>query len=505
MKRPITSISVALVSLGLVISTSGWISPVVSAPRTGSSAGSSGLSYGFAWGHTLNVNADSSPIYVKKVALGRHIVRNVVYVLTGNNPLDCDSNPQNFVKVSTLYAFDAVTGRRLWRQSTSGRSRCTTSSPVARGTWVYSPGLDGFVHRYDTATGKEYRRKGWPVRYTLNPFYEKQSAALQISGPYLYVTTGGFAGDLGHYEGHVVTISLNSGRIRIWNSLCSNITVLLSPNPSSPVYCHESGSAIWGRGEAVADPVNGDVYVSTGNGLWDGKTNWGDSLLKLSPDGSKLLDSFTPRNQAFLNANDQDLGSTGPAMLPPVRANGKTYHLLVQGGKGPAGTNIKGPRALFLVNRDDMSGKHGPGNLGGSLQVISSPGGKKVLTAPAVWTDPKGRVLVIYANAQDITGYVVVTSGRGAPKLKVQWDVHAATPQLGNFTTPVIAGNTLYVAHNGEVDAYAPQTGSVLWSSKSLAPLGQISPTLHWEYPAVAGGMVFMTDEAAHIYAYRKK
>jgi outer membrane protein assembly factor BamB len=122
-----------------------------------------------------------------------------------------------------------------------------------------------------------------------------------------------------------------------------------------------------------------------------------------------------------------------------------------------------------------------------------------------VWTDPNGRVLVIYANSQDITAYMVVTSGPGAPRLTVQWDVHAAAPQVGNFTTPVIARNILYVAHNGEVDAYNPTAGKLLWSSKSVAPLGQISSKLHWEYPAAAGGMLFMTDEAAHVYAYRKK
>ncbi len=504
MKRT-TIIAVAIIAVGLAYSAGPWSKPAASAQRVVSPARASGESYTFAWGHSLNVNADSAPVFVKSVAFGRHVVRNMVYVLTGNNTTDCDFHPQNFVKVSTLYAFDAQTGRRLWTRSTSGPSRCTTAVPVAYRSWIYSPGLDGFVHKYNTATGKEFRGKGWPVRYTLNAFYEKESAALQVSGRYLYVTTGGFAGDLGHYEGHTVTINLNSGRVHIWNSLCSNITKLLSPNPTSPLYCQESGSAMWGRGEAVTDPVNGDVYVSTGNGLWDGKTNWGDSLLKLSPDGSKLLDSFTPNNQAFLNAMDQDVGSTGPAILPPVRANGRTYHLMVQGGKGPAGLNIKGPRVLYLIDRDDMSGKHGPGNLGGSLQTIDSPGQKKVLTAPAVWTDPTGRIMVIYANAQDITAYRVVTSSAAAPRLKVQWDVHAATPQAGNFTTPVIARNTLYVAHNGEVDAYAPETGSLLWSSKSLAPLGQLSPTLHWEYPAVAGGMLFMTDEGAHVYAYRKK
>ena len=493
-----------IVMLGMLCAGGTVLGPGAAAQNLQSGVQSPSVSYSFAWSRPLNVNADSAPVFVKNVAFGHGKYASVVYVLAGNNVLDCDSHPQNFVKASTLSAFNAGTGRLLWRQSTKGPSRCTTAVPAVKGTWVYSPGLDGFVHKYNAATGKQYVGGGWPVRYTLNPFYEKESAALQISGAYLYVTTGGFAGDLGHYEGHLVTINLNTGHVNIWNSLCSNIHVLLSPNPASPLYCKQSDSALWGRGEAVVDPVNHDVYVSSGNGFWDGKTNWGDSVLKLSPDGSRLLDSFTPANEAFLNANDQDVGSTGPAILPPVRANGKTYHLMVQGGKGPAGLSISGPRVLYLINRDNMSGKHARGNLGGSLQTIDSPGQRKVLTAPAVWKDPAGHVLVIYANAQDITAYEVVTSGPRAPQLAVKWDVHSRTSTAVNFTTPVISRGTLYVARNGEIDAYQPDTGTELWSSKNLSPVGQISPTLHWEYPTVTGNMLFMTDESAKVYAYKR-
>jgi hypothetical protein len=143
-----------------------------------------------------------------------------------------------------------------------------TSAPAVSGTWVYSAGMDGAVHKYSALTGTEIVGNGWPLTFSNNPRVEKVSANLVVVGSYLYVATSGFVGDGGHYEGHVVTAN--------------------------------------------------NVFFATGNGPWNGQTNWGDSVLKLSPDGSQLLDSYTPNNQAYLNAHDQDVGSTGPAILPSV-------------------------------------------------------------------------------------------------------------------------------------------------------------------------------------------
>lgn len=458
------------------------------------------LTYALAWKASLDGNADSSPVVLRSVRFPNGARRAVVYALTGNNTLNCSPIPADFAKTSTLYAFDATSGKPLWHQSTIGPSRCTTASPAAAGNWVYGPGFDGKVHKYDAAGGTEYRRGGWPIPYTLMPFTEKVSASLVISGRYLYVTTGGFAGDLGHYQGHLVTIDLKSGHVNIFNSLCSSLHVLLRPTPGASTYCPDRDSAMWGRGEAAIDPVNKDVYVVTGNGRWNGTTDWGDSLLRLSPDGSHLLDSFTPANQAFLDENDQDLGSTGPAMLPPVEVGGMTYHLAVQGGKGPAVPALSAPRALYLLNRDQLSGKPGPGHLGGQLQTINAPGKRKVLTAPAVWTDPQRQVWVFYANQGDITAYGLDSSGPSAPRLTVKWDIHRAN---ANFTTPILSHGVLYIAQNGAVVAYDPASGKTLWSSAGPGSGGTIG-NLHWEYPTASGQLLFMTDETAHLYAYRQ-
>ena len=116
-----------------------------------------------------------------------------------------------------------------------------------------------------------------------------------------------------------------SGHIfHVWNSLCSNRHRLIVPST-----CPASDSAIWARSGAVIEPGTGRILVATGNAPFNGTTNWGDSVLELSPDAGRLLHNWTPANQAQLNSSDTDLGSTAPALLPPTSG----LRLAVQGGK----------------------------------------------------------------------------------------------------------------------------------------------------------------------------
>jgi hypothetical protein len=78
--------------------------------------------------------------------------------------------------------------------------------------------------------------------------------------------------------------------------------------------------------------ANGDVYVVTANGLYDGTSNFGDTVAKLSPTGS-LLDWFTPFNQATLAANDVDLGSSALRILPDSVGSAAHPHLALTMGK----------------------------------------------------------------------------------------------------------------------------------------------------------------------------
>src|SRR5262249_31182017 len=279
--------------------------------------------------------------------------------------------------VTTTYgktlAIDAGSGRILWRyvppgiDGWAGSAQITTATPVADPgrAYVYAASPDGRVHKLAVATGREVASGGWPVTITRDPTHEKLAAAFNLSRGLVIITTGGYIGDAPPYQGHVVTIRATTGRIvAVFNSLCSNRADLMIPRT-----CDASASAIWARSGAVVDPDTGNLLVATGNGPWNGSTNWGDSVLELSPDASNLLQNWTPTDQKQLEAGDLDLGSTAPALL----GNG----LAVQSGKD-------GKIRLLDVRNLNGTGKAGT-TLGGELQTLPAPGGAGVFTAPAVW------------------------------------------------------------------------------------------------------------------------
>lgn len=454
-------------------------------PGWSDAAAVSHLQIHLLWRQRISPNADSAPAYLAHI--GTRKVSPMLYVLAANNGSNC--NPGDPVRKATLYAMNASNGAIRWTRSTSGPSRCSTAGPVldSSGRWVYAPGLDGKAHRYDSLTGHETVGSGWPVTVTLMPDVEKIAATPTISRGYLYLTTSGFIGDQGHYQGHVVTVDLAHGRARVFNSLCSNVHALLGSAAGAPNYCRAERSGFFGRGQGVADSVSRSVYFVTGNGAWNGKTNWGDSILKLNPAGTTLLDSYTPTNQQSLDSSDQDLGSTGPAMLAPIRQNGHIWHLLAQGGKGPACASCKGA-AIRLLNRDNLSGQGGKGHLGGDLFDTQAPGGCEILTAPAVWKAPSGAPWVYYANDCGLAGYRVSSSGNHF-RLNRVWSSNSGG------TTPVLSGGVLYVASGGRVRAFDPATGTQLAAASDLGDI-------HWEYPRVTGHRLFTTDQSGQVSCY---
>jgi hypothetical protein len=366
--------------------------------------------------------------------------------------------------VTTTYgktiAIDAGTGAKLWEFTPSdigsyvGSSQITTATPTADPDrrYVYATSPDGYVHKLLIATGQEQRSTGWPVRVTLLPTHEKLASPPSIDGSSLIVVTDGYFGDAPPYQGHVVEIDRASGRIEaVFNTLCSNRRAILQPST-----CGASDSAIWGRSGAVIEP-GGRILVATGNGPFNGTTNWGDSVLELS--GSlDLLHNWTPTNQASLNATDTDLGSTSPALLPG--------DLAVQGGKSGVLS------LLDLAALDGTAGPAGP-RTGGQLQQIGAPGPTDVFAEPAVWTSPSHTTYVFVADGAGTAAYVL-----GARLLHLAWT--DGTPG----TSPVVAGGLLYVYDetNGGVVVRRPT------SEKPLATLP--AGTGHWNSPIVVGGRV---------------
>ena len=222
-------------------------------------------------------------------------------------------------------AINALSGAILWTftppdyQSWAGSPQITNSTPVADPDrqFLYAASPDGHVQKLAIADGHAV----WSTSITSLAQKEKIASPLSYYRGHVVAVTGGYIGDAPPYQGNVAILDAATGKLlHVWNSLCSDRPGIIAPSD-----CPESGSAIWGRAGAVIDSATGDIYVATGNGHWDGKTYWGDAVLRLNSDATQLLGNYTPANSNELAAADADIGSTSPVLL------GGGY--IAQGGK----------------------------------------------------------------------------------------------------------------------------------------------------------------------------
>src|ERR1700730_14542579 len=165
---------------------------------------------------------DSSPIYLHGASVA--------------------SGPHNVTIVTTTYgrtvAIDADAGRVLWTftpagyHGWAGSSQITTTSPIPDPgrLFVYAASPNGLVHKLSVADGSEVRSGSWPASGTRDARHEKLAGALNIDGPDVVATTGGYYGDAPPYQGNGILIDRTSGRRRsIFNNLCANRRELLAP------------------------------------------------------------------------------------------------------------------------------------------------------------------------------------------------------------------------------------------------------------------------------------
>jgi PQQ-like domain len=390
---------------------------------------------------------DSSPIYLHGVTV--------------------DGAVHDVIVVTTTYgktiAIDADSGRILWTFTPPGYShwagtaQITVATPLADPDqpFVYAASPNGEINKLSLADGSEDTDGSWPVSITREPVHEKLGAALNIDGPDIVAATSGYIGDIPPYQGHVVLIERSSGRlVRVFNTLCANRRELQVPST-----CSASDSAILSRGGAVVEPGGAGILIDTGNGPWNGTTDFGDSVLELTFPTLTLRQSFTPTNQEELNTSDLDLGSSAPALLGQNR--------VVLAGKD-------GIMRLLALSRLDG---HPPSGarlhpLGGELQRLSIPGGGELFTVPAVW-QRGGRTTMFVADEHATAAYVL----RGG-RLYRAWQND--TPG----TSPVMAGGLLFV--------YEPDAGGIyVYRSSSPRPIAKLpGEPGHWNSPIVVDGHV---------------
>ncbi len=241
-------------------------------------------------------------------------------------------------------------------------------------------------------------------KIAFDPLRENPRAALLLSNGTVYLTWASSC-DVGPYHGWVMAYDAQSLKQKaVFNT---------SPDADD--------SGIWASDTGPAADKDGSVFVATGNGSFDvakGGRDYGDALVKLSFDGQNLrpADYFAPFNVDQLDANDGDLGSGGPMLLPDQP--GAHPHLAVVGGKAPL---------LYVLDRDRL-GHYRPGSNLHAVQTIPTVGG--IYGSTAYWNHH----VYVLSDGDALRDYEVI-NGRLTPKAASSFKF------ADNSATPTVSAN----------------------------------------------------------------
>jgi outer membrane protein assembly factor BamB len=356
----------------------------------------------------------------------------------------------------TVYALNASTGKIVWRRSL-GTPTPATALPCGdieptvgvTSTMVIDPATDRlfasastFAHgavehllvALDPASGaivfrRDLDQHGWSAAAQL------QRTGLGLSAGRVLVGFGGNEGDCGAYNGYLMGIP-TSGQG----------ATLVFKVPT------QREGAIWAP-SGVAVNTAGDTYLATGNGSSNTTRDRGDSVIELDP-SLREIGYFTPTDWLQDNANDLDLGSSSPVLLPGNR--------VLQVGKEQTG---------YL-----LSGAH-LGGVGGQLAsatICFALGGDAV------------RGSTVYVGCPSTALTAVSLTGNS---LRVRWRAPS-----GVTGSPTIAGGAVWSIGSGTLYGLSFATGKVIASIPTI-------PVEHFAAPSAGEGLL-VVGGASQVQAF---
>src|SRR5204863_1973934 len=185
-------------------------------------------------------------------------------------------------------------------------------------------------------------------------------SAVTLAGGRVYLAYAGYE-DTNPYHGWI--IGFDAATLQPLPNYVFNTT----PNSTVAGFGADAGEGgIWMTGCGLSADAAGNLFFAVGNGSFNALNNssgteYGDSFIRLTTSSRlAVADYFTPFNQAFLAANDLDVGSGGALLLPDQP--GPVPHLMLGGGK---------QGRLYLMNRDMMTTGNNHYNAAGSSDSVA--------------------------------------------------------------------------------------------------------------------------------------
>jgi outer membrane protein assembly factor BamB len=324
---------------------------------------------------------DAEPLYLSAVSIPGEGTHNVVYTVTEND---------------SVYAFDADAGTLLWQVSVLGSGEspsddhgCSQISPQIGITSTpvidRASGPHGTI--YVVATSKNSSSKYFQRIHALDITTGQE----EFGGPVAVKAKYPGKGDNSH-DGYVIfdpgqyaerqgLLLLNHVIYTGWTSHCDSRpytgwligysestltqTSVLNVTPNG------NEGSIWQAGAGIASDGQ-SLFFLDANGTFDTTLNkegfpikgdYGNGFLKVSITNNKLrvVDYFNMYNTVQESEGDQDLGSGGALVLPPMKdAKGKIRYLAIGAGKD---------QNIYIVDRTNM-GKFNPNNDNAIYQEI---------------------------------------------------------------------------------------------------------------------------------------
>jgi hypothetical protein len=479
----------------------------------------SSATFGKLFTRTVDGQIYAQPLYVSNLAVAGK-KRNVVYVATeGNNVYAFDADiptaqaPLWQVNLGTPvpatdvidYCIDiqpqvGVTGTPVIDTSSDTIYVVAKSKNLADNTYHFR------LHALDLVTGAEKfggptdifgrvpgtgdgSNDGYLYFYALH--HNNRPGLLLLNGT-VYVAFGATC-DVRPWHGWIFGYNAST--------LKQNTIYSTTPNGYS--------AGIWGGGEGLlADASN--IYIMTGNGSFDANeanpTDYGDSVVKLSTTGGlKVVDYFTPFDQAFYNDIDLDLGSGGPIALPGtglIVAIGKDAH-------------------LRLIDSNDM-GQYHPG-FNADLQeflATTSPAFAPFMGAPIYWNSPTwGPVIYLWGAADYVKAYQLsnglfntfpvsqststsIIGYSNAVPLSLSADGNQAGTAIVWSAGAYSGDSNQHIVH-GIVRAFdATNLANELWNSRQIPTRDDVGNYAKFCPPTIANGKVYVATFSNRLVVY---
>jgi hypothetical protein len=283
-------------------------------------------------------------------------------------------------------------------------------------------------------------------------------SAPSLFGGQLYVETASRC-DAPPYRGRIVAIDTATGaRTRFWVT-----------GKNGPL-----GGGIWGWGGASIDPLNGDLFVATGNALGSPQDfPYADRLVRLT--GSLLVQAAHDPGPQM---PDDDFGST-PVLF---QKRGCPPQLVTEQKNG----------FLYLYDRDAIAT--------GFRQRIAVSSGGDFIGVPAY--APQTQMVYVVNPHQPVGGAythgMLAFSVNSKCKLHLAWQTTVGDNGQNIGSTPTVANGVVYYGdgvHN-TIHGFDASTGAPLWTS------GTDVAGFVFAAPVVVNGQLFAGSYDQHLHAW---